>query len=112
MKGDAGRVLSSSAWLHTKQKSPVQGKLSLSPPKQVLRSGSVPDLVQNQNMNLTPWLEPWQTRKIMTELLFEPTPRWKGAPPICLKTNFPSFDSERAALAYHERHKAGNPLYE
>jgi hypothetical protein len=30
----------------------------------------------------------------------EPTPRWVGAPPICIKANLPAFESEKAARAY------------
>lgn len=33
--------------------------------------------------------------------LFEETPRWKGAPLICLRTNLPAFRSAEDALAFH-----------
>jgi hypothetical protein len=36
----------------------------------------------------------------MNAALFEPKPRWPGAPPICLETNLPAFPTMKALDAY------------
>ncbi|HWY74983.1 MAG TPA: hypothetical protein VN281_05170 [Verrucomicrobiae bacterium] len=37
-----------------------------------------------------------ETAQVWSDV-FEPRPRFKGCPPICLKTNLPSFQTEAAA---------------
>lgn len=34
--------------------------------------------------------------------IFEPKPRFKGCPPICLATNLPAFDTRAHARAFHQ----------
>lgn len=44
--------------------------------------------------------------------IFEPTPRWPDAPPICIATNMPAFTTEQAAKDWLDAPKKGNPIYE
>ena len=39
----------------------------------------------------------------MSDIPFEPMPRWPGAPPTCGKAGLLAFDSEHDALDFHER---------
>jgi len=63
-------------------------------------------------MTTPPHLEEWQVRKVMSEILFETKPRFKGCPPICLKENLPAFDNKMAAFDWHTDAKLSNPLYD
>lgn len=40
--------------------------------------------------------------------LFEPKPRWLGAPKICLKENLPAFETWKKADAFHEANSPGS----
>ena len=39
----------------------------------------------------------------MTDPLFEPKLRWRGAPPTCSKTGLLAFTSEESAIEYHDK---------
>lgn len=36
--------------------------------------------------------------------VFEPNPRWPGAPRICVEANLPAFDTPADAAAYRKQH--------
>lgn len=47
----------------------------------------------------------------MSRKIFEPKPRWEGAPRICLYENAPAFKSEKEMGAYHTRYYPACPIY-